>query len=187
MSMRAYIGNGHSFMNGFNASVQMNSFFNRAAFARHRNFLNLGVNGQSITPGTSTPFNLTTIRAKTTNDERLIVAWDLNDTREIYDLGTITLVQFETAVQAFFGALAAKGWSKTADLTWITGYKILDNAFYTIAEYQTVVDALVAKCISNGVHYITNFPTYPLDPDGVHPKNDTAYEIMGKYVQLNMR
>lgn len=187
MSLRAYQGFGDSLMNGFNATVQAMSFFNRTAVAKHRNFNNQGVNGQAITPGTASSFNLANIPTKTSFDERLIVNWALNDTRAIYDLGIITLAQFETAVQAFLDALAPKGWSMTADLTWVTGFKIVDNAFYTVAEYQTVVDALIAKLIANNAHYITNFPPYPLDADGVHPKNDTAYEIMYRYVFLNIR
>jgi hypothetical protein len=183
--IKTVTGLGDSFMFGTNATTQDKSWFNKLCVQKHWDWVNNGVAGQAICSGGTQPgFNLANIPTKTANDYKLVVDWMLNDAYNIYYDASRTVAQFTVAVQDFFNALAGKGWT-AADVIWVTGWKVDTNIWYTQAQVNTLRDYIIAACISNGAKYVTGFTenvNYPMDVDGVHPKNDQAYEIMFQYI-----
>jgi hypothetical protein len=183
---------GDSFMAGYNASDYNASiptlsdmcFLGRVAKDKKFNFLNLGVAGQAIaTGGTQVGFTLANIPTKTTYDKYLIVNWGLNDAYNVYFDASRTIGQVQTAIGNFFtsGDLTGKGWA-TSDVIWITGWTLGTNIWYTQAQFNNIRDYIISTCIAQGAKYITDFTFYPLNADGAHPKNNTAYEIMSKHI-----
>lgn len=187
---------GDSFMAGYNASdynatypiLSSNCFATLFAREKKLNFANTALGGQAIcTGGTQTGFSTANIPTKTVNDKYLIVDWGLNDTYNVYYDASRTLGQVQTAIGNFFtdGNLVAKGWT-ASQVIWITGWQISTNIYYTQAQFNNIRDSIITSCIANGAKYITNFPNYPLDPDGVHPKNNAAHEIIAKHIARNI-
>lgn len=185
--LRTVYGFGDSLMVGTNTTTQDFSFFNVWCFNKHYDWVNNGVGGQAIAPGgTQAGFNLANIPTKLLNyDYKVQVNWGLNDTVNFAD-GSRTLAQIQAGVDAFFTAFSATGWSLTNDLIWITDFQIQDNIWYTIAQYQQVTAVIKARCIANGVPYlsITNAPPYTTS-DGVHPTNNAQYKIIADYIIEN--
>lgn len=181
--LKTAYGLGDSLMFGFNASVQDFSYFNRLCQNKHYDWVNAGLSGQKISAGSGQPsYNVSNTPTKTTFDNKLIVAWGLNDTYDIYYSGTILLSAVATGFQNFLNDAFAKGWS-ASDILLITDYQIQDNAYYTVTEYQTVTTEMKNTATSNGVSYlqITNAPAYTTS-DGVHPANDAQYKIIADYI-----
>jgi hypothetical protein len=191
------IGLGDSFMAGYNASdynvpnptISIYPFFNSMAIRKKFSFKNMGVAGQAICSGGTQPgFNLANIPTKTSYDKYLIVDWGLNDAYNVYFDASRTIGQVQTAIGDFFtsGNLTGAGWV-ASDVIWITGWNIGSNIYYTQAQFNNIRDYIISTCISNGAKYITNMPTYPLDVDNIHPKNNGAYSIIANYVYQNIK
>lgn len=177
--VRTVWGLGDSFMYGFNASTQANSFFNIVGTARNWDFINSGTSGQALfTGGTQVSFSVNLIPTKTRYDYKIVVDWLLNDAYNTYYSGITahtTVVQYTGAVQNFINTVVNKGWAKS-DIFWITGWQVsAENQYYSQAQLNILTAALRGVLDTNGVPYTRDFTAYGLSADGVHPLNDAAY------------
>lgn len=134
----------------------------------------LGVSGQTISQGTDNPFNFNNLPSKVHNNDKLILAWGINDCWKS------TFTKIDSAYNAIINkAINVNGFS-ASDIYVIAGYYVENTPpYFTKQHYDSTITYCIQPiCYAKGVHVIDTRQNTANNGgasnlyDTVHPNNN---------------